>query len=175
MASECMGKGERLALTVADLYPLEQAMAAKMTDPGIAASYRERASSIEPISGNVKTNRGVRAFLVRGLQRVSDDWRFETLITNMQRRHAATTCSDGCDCNWRPRCRRNRHRAEFRLPHRKYRIANQLSSPDAGRSARYVRYIPEIPDTQEPRSTHPTTLLPRPNNPIQRPTFCNRK
>ena len=85
MASECMGKGERRTLTVADLYPLKQAMAAKMTDPEIAASYRERAAWIEPVFGNVKGNRGMREFLVRGLQRVSDDWRFEMLITNMQR------------------------------------------------------------------------------------------
>ena len=85
MASECIGQGKNRMLSVADLYPLKQAMAAKMTDPAIAASYRDRASSIELVFANVKANRGMRTFLVRGLKRVSDDWRFEMLITNMQR------------------------------------------------------------------------------------------
>lgn len=85
MASECIGQGKNRMLSVADLYPLKQAMAAKMTDPAIAASYRDRASSIELVFANVKANRGMRSFLVRGVQRVSDDWRFEMLITNLQR------------------------------------------------------------------------------------------
>lgn len=85
MASECIGQGKRRTLTVSDLLPLKQAMIAKMTDPEVAASYSERASSIEPVFGNVKANRGLRAFLVRGLQRVSDDWRFEMLVTNVQK------------------------------------------------------------------------------------------
>lgn len=85
-ASQCIGMSSRnRTLTISDDWPLKVRMTEKMTDPEIAAGYRTRASSIEPVFGNVRHNRGMRAFLVRGLARVSQDWRFEMAVTNTQK------------------------------------------------------------------------------------------
>ncbi len=84
--SECIGMSNRnRTLTVADDYPLKVAMAAKMSDPEIRAAYRTRSASIEPVFGNVKANRRLRSFHVRGLARVSAEWRLEMVVTNLQK------------------------------------------------------------------------------------------
>lgn len=86
LSAACLGSpGKRRTLTISDLHGLKEAMARKMTAPEIAASYSERAASIEPVFGNIKENRGMRSFRVRGLDRVTHDWRFEALVTNVQK------------------------------------------------------------------------------------------
>ncbi len=85
-SSQCIGMGDsNRTLTVADDYPLKVKMAAKMSDPDIKAHYRTRSGSIEPVFGNVKANRRLRSFQVRGLARVSSEWRLEMVVTNLQK------------------------------------------------------------------------------------------
>ena len=60
-------------------------MVAKLTNPEVAAGDSERAPSVEPVFGTANAKRGMRVFLVRGLNRVSDDRRFQILVTNIQK------------------------------------------------------------------------------------------
>jgi transposase len=86
MATQCIGMStHNRTLTISDDVSLKEAMAEKMNDEEVQASYRVRAGSIEPVFGHVKGNRGMRQFLFRGLERVSHDWRFEMAVTNIEK------------------------------------------------------------------------------------------
>jgi hypothetical protein len=54
---------------------VRQHMEAKLADPENQALYRKRQSSIEPVFGNIKANRGYRRFVRRGLEAVNSEWR----------------------------------------------------------------------------------------------------
>jgi len=50
-------------------------MEEKLADPVNQARYKKRQSSIEPVFGNIKANRGYRRFSRRGLEAVNSEWR----------------------------------------------------------------------------------------------------
>jgi len=58
-------------------------MEAKLADPDHQARYRKRQSSIEPVFGNIKANRGYRRFVRRGLQPANSEWRLICATHNL--------------------------------------------------------------------------------------------
>ena len=62
---------------------VRQQMEAKLTDPANQVRYRKRQSSIEPVFGNVKANRGYRRFARRGLEAVNSEWRLICATHNL--------------------------------------------------------------------------------------------
>jgi hypothetical protein len=54
---------------------------------GIAA-YRRRGPIAEGPFGDIKHNRGLRRFSMRGLPRASGEWAFQNTVTNLLKIHA---------------------------------------------------------------------------------------
>jgi transposase len=46
-------------------------------------TYSKRKESVEPVFGQIKENRGIRAFLLRGLEAVQGEWKLIRLIHNL--------------------------------------------------------------------------------------------
>ena len=67
--------------------PVLVAMAAKLKTPEGKAIYRKRACTVEPVFGIIKAVLGFRQFLLRGLQKVSGEWRLVCLAYNLKRLH----------------------------------------------------------------------------------------
>lgn len=63
--------------------PARQAMKAKVSSPAGEAIYRRRKATVEPIFGQVKEARGVRRFLLRGLEQVRHEWSLVCLTHNL--------------------------------------------------------------------------------------------
>jgi transposase len=87
LVTQCIGGGDRnRTLSVSDYVDLKVAMQEKMR--GGAAKKRSsviRGTTVETIFGHLKSNRGLRQFLLRGRKRVSADWRLELAIVNIER------------------------------------------------------------------------------------------
>ena len=47
------------------------------------ALYRQRKAVVEPVFGQLKERRGIRRFVVRGLEKVSDEWSLICLTHNL--------------------------------------------------------------------------------------------
>jgi len=62
---------------------VRQQMEAKLAYPANQVRYRRRQSSIEPVFGNVKANRGYRRFARRGLEAVNSEWRLICATHNL--------------------------------------------------------------------------------------------
>ena len=58
-------------------------MEEKLADPGNQDRYRKRQSSIEPVFGNIKANRGYRRFARRALTAVNSEWRLICATHNL--------------------------------------------------------------------------------------------
>jgi transposase len=66
-----------------------KAMDDKLADPTNADRYRKRATSIEPVFGNIKTNLGYRRFTRRSLPAVHSEWRLICTAHNLLKLHHA--------------------------------------------------------------------------------------
>ena len=76
--------------------PVLLAMAEKLKTPEGRATYRRRASTVEPVFGIIpsassgprgKAALGFRQFLLRGLEKVSGEWNLVCLAYNLKRLH----------------------------------------------------------------------------------------
>lgn len=67
--------------------PVLRAMAEKLRTPEGQARYRQRACTVEPVFGILKTVLGFRQFLLRGLRKVSGEWNLVCLAYNLKRLH----------------------------------------------------------------------------------------
>jgi transposase len=54
--------------------PRAQGMRKRLKQGGYRSRYRLRKQTVEPVFGQIKEARGFRAFLVRGLRKVADEW-----------------------------------------------------------------------------------------------------
>ena len=66
------------------------AMRAKMAQPEERARYRLRRQTVEPVFGIVKQAMGFRQFLLRGLDKVQEEWVLVMLAYNCKRLHNLT-------------------------------------------------------------------------------------
>ncbi len=60
-------------------------MEEKLVDPDNQALYRKRQTSIEPVFGNIKANRGYRRFVRRGLEAANSEWRLICATHNLMK------------------------------------------------------------------------------------------
>jgi len=58
-------------------------MRARLHTPIGRAAYSRRKCIVEPIFGQIKDARGIRAFLLRGLQQVRGEWSLVCLTHNL--------------------------------------------------------------------------------------------
>lgn len=68
-------------------HPALCAMADKLKTPEGQRSYRQRACTVEPVFGIIKSVLGFRQFLLRGLKKVSGEWNLICLAYNLKRLH----------------------------------------------------------------------------------------
>lgn len=59
------------------------AMDAKLATPEGSAAYARRKTTVEPVFGNLKTNRGYRGFTVRGIKFVGNEWKLMCATVNL--------------------------------------------------------------------------------------------
>jgi hypothetical protein len=71
-------RGEATDPTIA-----RKAMDTKLAEPGNAELYKKRASSIEPVFGNIKANLGYRRFARRSLPAANSEWRLICTVHNL--------------------------------------------------------------------------------------------
>jgi len=67
--------------------PMLCAMADKLRTPEGQRRYRQRACTVEPVFGIIKSVLGFRQFLLRGLDKVSGEWNLICLAYNLKRLH----------------------------------------------------------------------------------------
>ncbi len=58
-------------------------MARRLKCGGHRSRYRLRKQTVEPVFGQIKAARGFRQFLLRGLEKVSDEWRLVCMAHNL--------------------------------------------------------------------------------------------
>jgi transposase len=68
---------------------VKEAMARKLTTKAGKAVYSQRKVIVEPVFGQIKEARGLRRFLLRGLQKVRGEWSLITLTHNILKLHGA--------------------------------------------------------------------------------------
>jgi len=66
-----------------------QAMAQRLKRGGHRSRYRLRKQTVEPVFGQIKGARGFRQFLLRGLEKVADEWRLICIAHNLLKLAAA--------------------------------------------------------------------------------------
>ena len=71
--------------------PILCAMADKLRTPEGQRAYRQRACSVEPVFGIIKSVMNFRQFLLRGLRKVSGEWNLICLAYNLKRLHRLGT------------------------------------------------------------------------------------
>ena len=76
--------------------PVLVAMAEKLKTPEGKATYRRRASTVEPVFGVIKAALGFRQFLLRGLEKVSGEWNLVCLAYNLKRLHTLRSAAAVC-------------------------------------------------------------------------------
>ena len=67
--------------------PVLCAMADKLGTPEGQRIYRQRACTVEPVFGIIKSVLGFRQFLLRGLTKVTGEWNLICLAYNLKRLH----------------------------------------------------------------------------------------
>ncbi len=67
--------------------PVLQAMAEKLRTPEGKKIYRQRACTVEPAFGVIKSVLGFRQFLLRGIRKVCGEWNLVCLTYNLKRLH----------------------------------------------------------------------------------------
>jgi transposase/IS5 family transposase len=63
--------------------PHVAAMSTRLKRGGHRSRYRLRKQTVEPVFGQIKSARGFRQFLLRGLEQVSDEWRLVCMAHNL--------------------------------------------------------------------------------------------
>lgn len=63
--------------------PHVAAMRTRLKRGGHRSRYRLRKQTVEPVFGHIKAARGFRQFLLRGLEKVSDEWRLICMAHNL--------------------------------------------------------------------------------------------
>ena len=66
-----------------------RAMRTRLKRGGHRSRYRLRKQTVEPVFGQIKAARGFRQFLLRGLEKVSDEWRLICMAHNLLKLAAA--------------------------------------------------------------------------------------
>jgi transposase len=61
------------------------AMAQKLAEQGYEGAYRLRKQTVEPVFGQIKQARGFRQFLLRGLDKVRDEWTLVCTAHNLRK------------------------------------------------------------------------------------------
>ncbi len=69
--------------------PRAKAMRKRLKQGGYRSRYRLRKQTVEPVFGQIKEARGFRAFLVRGLRKVADEWALVCTAHNVLKLKAA--------------------------------------------------------------------------------------
>ncbi len=69
--------------------PRAKAMRKRLKQGGYRSRYRLRKQTVEPVFGQIKEARGFRAFLVRGLRKVADEWAMVCTSHNLLKLKAA--------------------------------------------------------------------------------------
>ena len=69
---------------------IKETMARKLATKAGKAVYSRRKVIVEPVFGQIKEARGLRRFLLRGLQKVRGEWSLITLTHNILKLHGAT-------------------------------------------------------------------------------------
>ena len=72
---------------LADEASTTERMRAKVKSPAGAALYRMRKAIVEPVFGQIKSVRGLRRFLLRGLENVGNEFRLMALTHNLLKLH----------------------------------------------------------------------------------------
>jgi hypothetical protein len=68
---------------------VKETMARKLATKAGKAVYSRRKVIVEPVFGQIKEARGLRRFLLRGLQKVRGEWSLITLTHNILKLHGA--------------------------------------------------------------------------------------
>ncbi len=69
---------------------LVQAMSRRLKQGGHRSRYRLRKQTVEPVFGQIKSARGFRQFLLRGVAQVADEWQLVCLAHNLLKLARAT-------------------------------------------------------------------------------------
>jgi hypothetical protein len=75
---------------IPDAATTEQRMARKLRTKKGRETYAKRKSSIEPVFGQIKDGRGIRRFLLRGIEAARGEWRLICLTHNLLKLFRAT-------------------------------------------------------------------------------------
>jgi transposase len=76
-----VANGEALAADAS----VQEKMAAKLRSAAGQALYAARKHIVEPVFGQIKSARGIRGFLLRGLEKVSAEWQLICLTHNLRK------------------------------------------------------------------------------------------
>ena len=82
------GEGKQQVRFYAQRKPRHAAMAAKLRSPDGQAAYRKRKWIAEPPNGWIKSVLGFRQFSMRGLHRVTAEWKLVCAALNLRRMSA---------------------------------------------------------------------------------------
>ena len=82
---ESCTKGRYRLLEVAPTAAYEREIAAKLASPEGQAIYGRRQSLVEPVFGNLRYNKGLRRFTLRGRQKVDAQWKLYCLVHNIEK------------------------------------------------------------------------------------------
>jgi len=68
-------------------------MREKLSGAAGKAIYKMRKAVVEPVFGQIKERRGLRRFLLRGLEKVSAEWKIICLTHNLLKLFKAGVCA----------------------------------------------------------------------------------
>lgn len=85
------GDNEAIDRSGKKLGPRTMKMAARLRQGGWRSRYRLRKQTVEPVFGQIKEALGFRRFLLRGLTKVSDEWRLVCAAFNLRKLAAAAS------------------------------------------------------------------------------------
>jgi transposase len=74
---------------------VKEKMAAKLRSAAGKALYAARKHIVEPVFGQIKSARGIRGFLLRGMEKVSAEWQLICLTHNLLKIWRRATCAAG--------------------------------------------------------------------------------
>ena len=63
--------------------PIQSRMARKLRSKKGSAIYAQRKAIVEPVNGQIKEARGLRRFLLRGLEKVDGEWHLIAATHNL--------------------------------------------------------------------------------------------
>ena len=73
--------------------PHVQAMSTRLKRGGHRSRYRLRKQTVEPVFGQIKGGRGFRQFLLRGLEKVAEEWRLVCTAHNLLKLASASSAT----------------------------------------------------------------------------------